>query len=114
VYDDDEEEHVVEGEQLQEPLSLSLQMAPGDGKPAVDAAAIIRRIKEEQGNNDSPSKRLDVLAGWSFATGQPAQTTPYCRDPWRAEPMEGRDGEHEGGGGGGQIPPFSPRTGRSF
>lgn len=65
VYEDDEDEHVVEGEQLSEALTLTLQAAPQDGKPAVDAAAIIRRIKEEQVNNDSPSKRLDVLAGLS-------------------------------------------------
>ena len=65
MYVDDEEEDAegtVVG--LPEQESIPLQVAePAEAKASADAAAIIRRLREAQCANDSPSKRLDALAG---------------------------------------------------
>lgn len=59
TYDDEEEDLGAPQPQLMRDNSTD---APRHG---IDAAAIIRRIQEQQANNDSPSKRLDVLAAFA-------------------------------------------------
>ncbi len=60
--EEEDEEGTVVG--LPEQPSIPLQMSePGEVKVSMDAATIIRKLREEQGANDSPSKRLDALAG---------------------------------------------------
>ena len=63
MYADDEEE---EGAALgsSEPPSTWLHVAgPLEAKASMDAATVVRKLREEQEANDSPSKRLDALAG---------------------------------------------------
>mmetsp|Transcript_37980 Transcript_37980/g.84597 ORF Transcript_37980/g.84597 Transcript_37980/m.84597 type:complete len:327 (-) Transcript_37980:187-1167(-) len=64
--EDDEEEEAGAGAGASAYLdesSVPLRAAPQDAAAALQAAAIIRKLREQQERNDSPSKRLDALAG---------------------------------------------------
>jgi hypothetical protein len=64
--EDDEDEYDGSGS-AEERSGIALRSAPQDSVAALNAAAMVRKIREQQKHQpvESPSKRLDALAGGS-------------------------------------------------
>ena len=63
--EDEEEEDEEVGARGAEPAPLPLRSAPQDSSAALNAAAMVRRIREQQKNMpaESPTRAMDALAG---------------------------------------------------
>ncbi len=67
---DDDEEDEMDDDDLADEQPIAYRAAPQDTAAALNAAAMVRRIREQQRQQaalgvESPSKRLDALAGGS-------------------------------------------------
>lgn len=67
MFDDDDGNEATEDEDQVMP-SVSLRAAPQDSAAALNAAAMVRRVREQQRLSmiaDSPTRAMDALAGAS-------------------------------------------------
>ena len=70
MFDDDNPVELTEDEDTQDPSSSGpLRLAPQDSTAALNAAAMVRKVREQQKMSalmaDSPTRAMDALAGGS-------------------------------------------------